>query len=126
VYKLTQIGDRPVVKLSESKVSYPGAHQVYRHEKDGMFAFDHLGMVKEPSYEFVDATPLLVDAMKNGHPLHDEPLQAARDRCRAQLDKVPAEVKRVERTDKHEKIYEVRPSEQLMKLLDKLKTERHA
>lgn len=126
VYKLTQIGDRPVVKLSESKVSYPGAHQVYRHEKDGMFAFDHLGMVKEPSYEFVDATPLLVDAMKDGRPLHREPLQAARDRCRAQLAKVPAEVKKVERTDKHEKIYEVRPSEQLMKLLDKLKTERHS
>lgn len=126
VYKLTQIGDRPVVKLSESKVSYPGAHQVYRHEKDGMFAFDHLGMVKEPSYEFVDATPLLVDAMKDGRPVLHEELQTARDRCRAQLEKVPAEVKKVERTDKHEKIYEVRPSEQLMKLLDKLKTERHA
>jgi nicotinate phosphoribosyltransferase len=124
VYKLTQIGDRPVVKLSESKVSYPGAHQVYRHEKNGMFAFDHLGMVKEPSYEFVEATPLLVDAMKGGRPLHHEELQVARDRCRAQLAKVPAEVKKVERTDKHEKIYEVRPSEQLLKLLDKLKTER--
>jgi nicotinate phosphoribosyltransferase len=126
VYKLTQIGDRPVVKLSESKVSYPGAHQVYRHEKNGLFAFDHLGMVKEPSYEFVDATPLLVDAMKGGRPLHHESLQTARDRCRAQLAKVPAEVKRVERTDKHEKIYEVRPSDQLNKLLDRLKTERHA
>ena len=68
----------------------------------------------------------LVDAMKGGRPLHHEPLQAARDRCRAQIAKLPAEVKRVERTDKHEKIYEVRPSEQLLKLLDKLKTERHA
>lgn len=126
VYKLTQIGDRPVVKLSESKISYPGAHQVYRHEKDGRFAFDHLGMVKEPSYEFVDATPLLVPAMRAGRPVHHEELQVARDRCRLQLGKLPAELTRVERTDRHESIYEVRPSEQLNKLLDQLKSDRHA
>ena len=123
VYKLTQIGERPVVKLSASKVSYPGAHQVYRHEKDGLFAFDHLGMVKEPSYEFVDATPLLVEAMRGGRPLLEEPLQAARDRCRAQMAKLPAAVKAVARTDEHEKIYEVRPSEQLNALLARLRKE---
>lgn len=126
VYKLTQIGDRPVVKLSESKVSYPGAHQVYRHEKNGCFAFDHLGMVKEPSYEFVDATPLLVDAMVDGRVVHHEELQLARDRCRAQLAKLPAALKAIERSDQHEKIYEVRPSEQLNKLLATLKSERRA
>jgi nicotinate phosphoribosyltransferase len=125
VYKLTQIGDRPVVKLSESKVSYPGAHQVYRHEKADRFAFDHLGMVYEPSYEFVDSTPLLVFAMKAGRPTHHEDLQVARDRCRAQLKKLPEAVRNVDRTDKHEKVYEVRPSEQLVKLLAQLTTDKH-
>jgi nicotinate phosphoribosyltransferase len=126
VYKLVQIGDRPVAKLSESKVTYPGAHQVYRHEKDGRFAFDHLGFVKEPSYEFVDSTPILVPAMSSGHPVHREDIHQMRARCREQLEKLPDELRKIERTEKHEKIYEVRPSEQLLKMLDRIKQEHAA
>jgi nicotinate phosphoribosyltransferase len=123
VYKLVQIGDRPVAKLSESKTTYPGAHQVYRHEKGGVFSFDHLGLVKEPSFEFVDTTPLLVPAMRGGRPLHKEDIHDMRARCREQLAKLPAAVKQIERTEKHEKLYEVRPSEQLLKSLERIKAE---
>lgn len=126
VYKLVQIGDRPVAKLSESKVTWPGAHQVYRHEKNGLFAFDHVGMVKEPSYEFVAASPLLVPAMKAGRVVHEEEIHAMRGRCREHLAKLPDEVKRIERTERHESVYPVRPSEQLTKLLDKIRAERPA
>ena len=117
VYKLVQIGNRPVAKLSESKVTYPGAHQVYRHEKDGRFAFDHLGLVKEPSYEFVSTTPLLVPVMTGGSVTHKETLATMRARCAAQIDKLPDALRDVSRTDKHESLYEVRPSEQLKKML---------
>src|SRR5207248_7071383 len=72
VYKLVQIGDRPVAKLSEMKVTYPAPHQVYRHEKDGKFAFDHLGLMKEPSYEFVSSTPMLAPVMRAGKPVHED------------------------------------------------------
>ncbi|HEY4223422.1 MAG TPA: nicotinate phosphoribosyltransferase, partial [Myxococcota bacterium] len=123
VYKLVQIGDRPVAKLSESKVTYPAPHQVYRHEKDGRFQFDHLGLVKEPTYEFVATTPLLVPAMRDGKPCHSEDIHAMRARCREQISKLPDELKKVERTDKHEKLYEVRPSDALNKLLEKIKGE---
>jgi nicotinate phosphoribosyltransferase len=121
VYKLVQIGERPVAKLSESKVTYPGAHQVYRHERDGQLLFDHLGLVKEPSYEFVSATPLLVPAMRAGRSIHREDIHEMRRRCREQLEKLPAPLKAIERTGRHESLYEVRPSEQLQQLLARVR-----
>lgn len=123
VYKLVQIGDRPVAKFSESKVTYPGAHQVYRYMKDGMFAFDRLGMVKEPSYDFVAATPLLVPVMEHGRCGHHENIHVMRGRCREQLAQLPAALRKVERTDKHEHLYEVHPSEQLERLLVRVRGE---
>jgi hypothetical protein len=46
-----------------------------------------------------------------------------RARCREQMNKLPDALKKVERTDKHEKLYEVRPSDALNKLLEKIKGE---
>lgn len=123
VYKLVQIDDRPVAKLSESKVTYPGAHQVYRFEKDGRFSCDVLGMAQEPSYEFVSSTPLLEPVMKAGRVVHHDDIHGMRGRCRAQLAKLPDALKKIERTEKHEHLYEVHPSEQLHKLLERVKTE---
>lgn len=121
VYKLVQIGGRAVAKLSEGKVTYPGAHQVYRHEKDGRFAFDQLGMVKEPSYEFVSARPLLVPAMQGGRTVLHEDIHTMRGRCRDQLHMLPPELRIIERSDRYESHYEVRPSEQLQRLLAQVK-----
>lgn len=124
VYKLVQIGDRPVAKLSESKVTWPGPHQVYRHEKSGRYSHDQVGMVKEPSYEFVSATPLLVPAMRAGRTIHREDIHQMRGRCREQMEKLPDDVKVIERNDRHESVYPVRPSGQLAALLEKIRAER--
>ena len=124
VYKLVQIGSRPVAKFSADKVTYPGAHQVYRHEKDGLLAFDTLGMVDEASYEVLEAKPLLVPAMKAGKPVLEDDLARARVRCRDELAKLPPALRVIERSNSHEHFYEVRPSEQLARLLQSLKQAR--
>lgn len=124
VYKLVQIGDRPVAKLSAEKVTYPGAHQVYRHEKGGRLAFDTLGLVDEASYEVLEAAPLLVPAMRAGKPVFEDDLATARARCRSQLEKLPDSLRVIERSNQHEHFYEVRPSEQLLKLLAAIKQAR--
>ena len=124
VYKLVQIGGRPVAKLSADKVTYPGAHQVYRHEKDGVLAFDTLGMVDEATYEVLEAKPLLVPAMKAGKPVLEDDLARARVRCRDELAKLPPALRVIERSNSHEHFYEVRPSEQLARLLQSLKQAR--
>jgi nicotinate phosphoribosyltransferase len=125
VYKLVQIEGRPVAKHSASKATYPGPHQVYRHAKEGVAAFDHLGLTEEPSFEFVDAEPLLVPVMRGGRRIHDEDLFAMRARCRSQLAAMPDAVKVVgSRTDAHDGFYEVRPSEQLVRLMRRVRDER--
>lgn len=124
VYKLVQIGDRPVAKFSAEKVTYPGSHQVYRHEKDGRLAFDTLGLVDEASYEVLEAKPLLVPAMRAGKPILEDDLARARLRCREELDKLPDVLRVIEKSQHHEHFYEVRPSEQLQKLLAALQAAR--
>lgn len=122
VYKLVRIGDRPVAKFSEQKITYPGAHQVYRHSKDGRFSFDHLGMTEEKSYEFVGAEPLLVPVMAGGDVLHREPIHEMRRRAREGLERLPDALREIgEREAAHRAIYPVRPSEQLLAVLARCK-----
>jgi nicotinate phosphoribosyltransferase len=133
VYKLTQIDGRPVAKLAEGKVTYPGAHQVYRATRDGRFAHDWLGLTKEPSYEFIETTPLLVEAMRDGRstprfaPGGEETLPVMRERCRTGLQALPDVVAAIgPRTDRYERHYDVKPSPALLKLLDEVKQARAA
>jgi len=84
-----------------------------------------VGLLKEPSYDYVSTTQLLVPAMRAGKVVHREDIHQMRARCREQIAKLPDDVRRVERTDKHEKIYPVAPSEQVMKLLDTVKQREH-
>jgi nicotinate phosphoribosyltransferase len=128
VYKLTRIDGRPVAKLAEGKVTYPGAHQVYRVVRDGRFSFDWLGLDKEPGYDFVEATPVLVPAMRNGRIEArfghggDETIAAMRARCRDGLAKLPDAARVVgPRDDVRGGVYEVRPSARLVALLDEVK-----
>ena len=130
VYKLTQIDGRPVAKFAEAKITYPGSHQVFRHQRDGKAHFDSLGLTKEPSYEFLGTTPLLVEAMTGGRPAPafawggEETLATMRARCRDGIANLPDELKIIgPRSDKHEKHYEVRPSGALLKLLHQVKSE---
>ncbi|MCP4500298.1 MAG: nicotinate phosphoribosyltransferase [Deltaproteobacteria bacterium] len=124
VYKLVQIGERMVAKFSESKVTYPGAHQIYRHEKGGVFDFDHLGMVGEKSYPFIDAEELLICVMKDGVRLHQESIHDMRARCRQQIAKLPAKLREIGlRIDEREHLFEVRASDSLLKALEKCREE---
>ena len=124
VYKLVQIGDRAVAKFSEDKVTYPGAHQVYRVEKNGTFAFDFLGMLDEKSFPFIGSTPLLVPVMQGGRICARETIHDMRARCRESLQKLPAVCQEIgERNAVYKSYYEVRPSEQLTALLATTKRE---
>jgi nicotinate phosphoribosyltransferase len=133
VYKLTLIDGRPVAKLAEGKVTYPGSHQVYRVFRDGRFGHDWLGLTREPSYEFVDTTPLLVQAMRGGRPVEPfvaggaETLAAMRSRCRDGLAALPDVLRTTgPRSDRHEHFYEVKPSPALLRLLDEVRAQRGA
>lgn len=127
VYKLVQIGDRPVAKLSEGKVTYPGAHQVYRHEKDGVMAFDHLGLTRERSYDFVHARPLLERVMKAGVLTFDEDIHDMRRRAREGIAALPPALAEIgARDDERRSLYEVRPSKQLLALLQSCREENEA
>jgi nicotinate phosphoribosyltransferase len=119
VYKLVQIGERMVAKFSENKVTYPGAHQVYRHTKGGRMVFDHLGMSKEMSFPFVDTTPLLEPFVVGGKVVRRDTIHEMRARCRAQLEMLPDEVRDIgDRSDVYASFYEVRPSDQLLDALE--------
>ncbi|MFB3765395.1 MAG: nicotinate phosphoribosyltransferase [Methanotrichaceae archaeon] len=74
VYKLAQIEDRPVIKLSRDKVTYPGIKQVYRLiDAEGIYEKDILALDGEEVQEcFEDsshdltAIPLLRRAIAHG------------------------------------------------------------
>jgi nicotinate phosphoribosyltransferase len=125
VYKLVQIGDRPVAKFSEGKVTYPGAHQVYRHKADdGTFEFDHLGLTDERSYEYLQAEPLLKTVMQAGRVVHEEPIEHMRARAREGLAGLPQALREIGQRDPvHRSFYEVRPSENLLALLERCRRE---
>lgn len=120
VYKLVQIGDRPVAKFSEGKVTYPGAHQVFRHEADGVMVFDHLGLQDERGYELINARPLLIPVMNNGVVVFSEDLHDMRRRAREELTRLPEELRVIgPRDDTSSELYEVRPSALLNDLLER-------
>lgn len=55
VYKLVQINDQPVIKLSSNKVTYPGMKQVYRLEdEEGNYKEDVLALEGENSQDCLD------------------------------------------------------------------------
>ena len=92
VYKLVAQEDpatgelRPAMKNSAGKVSDPGVHQVWRSPEG-----DVVGLASET----LPGEPLLVPVMRAGARVGDpEPLDAARERCRALLPRLPETVRR--------------------------------
>lgn len=84
VYKLVQLGDRPIMKLSAGKVTAPGPKQVYR---TGAIS-DVICLRSEPAP--ADAEPLLVPAMDGGRRVTGrEPLDVARRRFESDLARLP-------------------------------------
>ena len=93
VYKIVQVGlgddARPVLKLSPGKLSYPGAHQVYRRYEGGKIAGDLLALATEEGH---DGTPMLRQVMEQGQPaagVEQDDLSAVRARAAEQMASLP-------------------------------------
>jgi nicotinate phosphoribosyltransferase len=64
VYKLVEIDGVPVMKESNSKTTFPGRKQIFRHLRDGQAIGDRLGLMDEAAVE--NEQPLLQLVMENG------------------------------------------------------------
>ncbi|MCW8984818.1 MAG: hypothetical protein OQK55_05720, partial [Thermoanaerobaculales bacterium] len=116
VYKLAQLDDRPLLKLSPDKATLPGVKQVWRDEdSDGVAVRDTLGL----AHEDLPGRPLLVPVMEGGRrlPSGGESLDAARDRASQELRRLPTAMRRLETSLEP---YPVEVSEQLQLLRDEL------
>lgn len=94
VYKLVAVeeGDemQPSMKLSEGKVTYPGAKSVRRVTVDDGFHRDVLARVDED----VDGRELLVDVFRDGANVYESPnLDDIRERALTTLQKLPVDVR---------------------------------
>jgi nicotinate phosphoribosyltransferase len=93
VYKLQEYAGKPRRKRSEGKATWPGRKQVYRQATDGIFAGDCLGLERYPQ----PGEALLMQVMEQGRRLQaPEPLNAIRERVRAQLAALPAALRAAE------------------------------
>ena len=89
VYKLAQLDDRPLLKLSTDKATLPGVKQVWREEdEDGVAVRDTVGLVDDD----LPGRPLLVPVMGGGRRLSggDDSLDTARERAADELYRLPA------------------------------------
>ena len=94
-YKLVEYGGRPVMKLSESKVSLPGAKQVFRRFDGGMMAGDLIGLASEPAP--ADTETLLRPAVREGERLAPAPALAdLQERFRERFATLPDHFKRLD------------------------------
>jgi nicotinate phosphoribosyltransferase len=108
-YKLAEYAGRPRMKLSESKSTLPGRKQVYR--EDGR---DVIGLWEEKHA----GRPLLLQVMRAGkRTLPVETLESCRNRCRAELHSLPAQLLGLAKADSP---YPVSLSASMMRLRDNL------
>ena len=96
VYKLVEVERRGrragVVKLSESKATWPGAKQIWRAAVAGRMGGDVIAAVDEPPIE--DAAPLLEQVMARGRRVHERTaLRVMRDACVRAVNTLPDKVR---------------------------------
>ncbi len=91
VYKLVEIADRPVTKLSSAKVTRPWAKQIFRRFEDGLMNGDVIARQSSPTPERYPHS-LLRTVMKNGQRLEpQEPIETVRNRVESNLLAIPDE-----------------------------------
>ena len=97
VYKLVCFDERPVMKLSEGKMSLPGAKQVFRRRgDDALLSSDIIGLQEESGP--ADAEPLLQMVMKDGErTLPSHTTTDFRDRFRDEFALLPPRFKNLHR-----------------------------
>ena len=92
VYKLAQLGGRPLLKLSTDKATLPGIKQVWRRlDGRGVLAGDVIGLAGED----LDGVPLLEPRMRQGVRVAEGPedLSIIRQRVAEQLAALPAAIR---------------------------------
>jgi nicotinate phosphoribosyltransferase len=83
-----EASDRPVMKISPGKISYPGPKQVYRFVRNGMFEHDCISLLTEPSPE--GGIALLQPFIRSGRQVAELPsLQETQRRTSRALDGLP-------------------------------------
>ncbi len=120
IYKLVEVERggkvREAAKFSHAKATYPGRKQVFRRAAaNGEFAADTIALADEaPNGD----QPLLIEVMRSGHRLASpEPINALRDRCMANLAKLPARYRQIQRSV----AYPVRYTKRLTAMRDEVK-----
>lgn len=113
-YKLEEYAGRPRRKLSQGKATWPGRKQVFRcYGEEGGMSHDVLALEGEGG----PGEPLLRPMLREGRRLHPpESLEAARERLRDQLEKLPEELKSIEAPAP----YPVLVSEGLRRLVERM------
>lgn len=91
-YKLVEYAGRGRLKLSPSKLLYPGRKQVFRRMEHGRMAGDVIGQFSEP----LAGEPLLQPVMYRGIPCGRIDLEESRVRLREELSRLPAELRAIE------------------------------
>jgi nicotinate phosphoribosyltransferase len=108
VYKLVESDGRPVMKTSSRKATLPGRHQVFR---DG--DTDTIGLADEA----LPGRPLLEPVLLRGErPARPQPLDALRERARAEVAALPA----ARRRNRSPEVHLPRLSSQLQALKESL------
>ncbi len=94
-YKLEAYAGIPRRKVSAGKQTWPGAKQVYRYyAEDGTLAYDSLTTTEDRQ----NGEALLRPVMRRGKRLHPpEPLSVLRERVAAQLERLPAPLRSIDR-----------------------------
>jgi nicotinate phosphoribosyltransferase len=93
-YKLVEYDDRPVLKLSTGKESWPGKKQVFRLDDDqGWMSQDMIALRDE---QITGARALLEPVMQGGKILGPLPtLEEAKSLCRGDLERLPDLYRRI-------------------------------
>jgi nicotinate phosphoribosyltransferase len=112
-YKLVSFGDRPVLKLSHGKATWPGPKQVWRVERDGRADHDVIGLAGEDGP--ASGRPLLETVMRAGTTVAGGTLDAARVRHARERGLLPPSVRALDAG-----AYEVRWSDALVSLRDRV------
>jgi nicotinate phosphoribosyltransferase len=118
-YKLMEVEEngkmQPKMKIAEGeKITWPGAKQIFRFEKNGKYAFDIIGLADEE----LGGKKMLVQIFKNGKLIYNPPqLEEIREKVKANLKKLPEKYKRI----KNPSVYPVKVSEKLKNLREELR-----
>ncbi|MFX1326902.1 MAG: nicotinate phosphoribosyltransferase [Promethearchaeota archaeon] len=117
VYKLMEYNNKPRIKTSEEKLTYPGKKQVYRiYDKNGKFKEDILSIEDEtpPS----NSEGLLIPIMKNGELLVNLPnIDEIQEFYLNNIKKLPETYKKLENAQ----IFNLKISKKLQDLTNSLK-----